>query len=307
MPKVSIIIPSYNHGQFLIDRLTTIAKQTYKNWEAIIIDDKSSDNSVAIITNFIKDNPAFKVKHFLINDDNSDSGYNSWQKGIELAETEFIWIAETDDYSDRNFLMELVSILEEHSNCELVFCNSNYVENDNIIYTSSKRTADLKIQKDAFGCFDHIVLLNKMPFKTYITNGSAVVFRKPINKIPIEIFNNRLCSDLFLWSYLVQGSSFAFLNKELNYFRRHAGSISTYLQKFQQESIYHEKAKYLNFFTQSQKHIEFIDHYIKHYIWSNKKDFLNTASIQKIKANKNLKTLYFYRLLRFFIFKFLKR
>lgn len=306
MTKVSIIIPSYNHGHFLKDRLTTIAKQTYKNWEAIIIDDKSSDNSVEIITNFITDNPTFKVKHFIINEDNSGSGYNSWQKGIELAETEYIWIAETDDYSDTNFLKELVLILEEHSNCALAFCNSNYVENNKIIYTSSKRTNDLNVGENNFKIIKSDVFLNRMPFNTYITNGSAVVFRKPINKIPIEIFNNRLCSDLFLWSYLVQGSSFAFLNKKLNYFRRHEGSTSSYLQKNKLESVYHEKAKYLNYFLQTDKYGQFIDHYIKHYIWSNKKDFLNTESIQKINLNKNLKMLYFYKLSKFIISKFSK-
>lgn len=307
MSKVSIILPSYNHSQFLLERLESILLQTYKNWEAIIIDDKSTDKSVEVITKFLKENPDFKVKYFIKNETNSGSGYNSWQKGIELAESEYIWIAETDDYSDPSFLYELVSVLDANKNCSLAFCTSNYVENGKIVYNSIKRTEDLHVKQNYFKIVDNKVFLNRMPFNAYITNGSAVVFRKPQTEIPYTIFNNRLCSDLFLWTYLVQISSFAFLNKELNYFRRHEGSTSSYLQKHKQESIYHEKAKYLNYFAQTEKYNQFIDHYIKHYIWNHKKEFLNTSSIQKIQTDKNLKVQYFHRLILFFVFKLLKK
>ncbi|WP_338377971.1 glycosyltransferase family 2 protein [uncultured Flavobacterium sp.] len=307
MPQVSIIIPSYNHSHFLKKRLKTIANQTFKDWEAIIIDDKSTDDSVEVISKFLEENPDFNVKHFIINETNSGSGYNSWQKGIELAETQFIWIAETDDYSDSNFLEQLVLILDKNKNCSFAFCTSNYVEDDKTIYNSTRRTKNLKVDKGCFKIMDNKVLLNKMPFDTYITNGSSVVFRKPTNIISDEIFNNRLSSDLFLWSYLVQDKKFAFCNQNLNYFRRHEGSISTFLQKNKLESSYHEKAKYLNYFSQTYKYKQFIDHYIKYYIWTHKKDFLNTSSILKIKVDKNLKVLYFYKLSKFTIHKLLKK
>lgn len=308
MPKVSIIIPSYNHSQFLIDRLETISNQTFTNWEAIIIDDKSSDDSVAIITKFLKDNPSFNLKHFISNENNSGSGYNSWKKGIELAETEYIWIAETDDYSDLNFLEEQIKVLESNKEAVLSFCSSIYVnENKEQLYSSSKRTKNLKVLEGKHGVFDQSILVDKMPFNTYITNGSSVVFRKPKLPIPEAIFNNRLCSDIFLWSFLVQNNSFVFLNMNLNFFRRHEGSISTHLQKNKLESVYHEMAKYLNYFKQTEKYNQFITHYIKHYIRNNKKDFLNSSSIQKINTSKNLKLLYFYKLGQFTIHKLLKK
>lgn len=306
-PLVSIIIPTYNRAHFLRVTLETIANQTFKNWEAIIIDDKSTDNSVEIISKFIDENSNFKVKHFIINKTNSGSGYNSWQKGIELAQTEYIWIAETDDYSDHNFLEQLILILRNNKNCALAFCASNYVENEKIIYNSSKRTQSLKVENDTFKIFDCNVFFEKMPFNTYITNGSSVVFRKPTNIIPTEIFNNQLSSDLFLWTYLVQNKKFAFCNQALNFFRQHKGSTSAYLQKHKLESSYDEKAKYLNYFSQTYKYKQFIDHYIKHYIWNNKKDFLNTSSILKIKVDKKIKVLYFYKLAKFSIQKLFKK
>ncbi len=307
MINVTIIIPSYNHSIFLLDRLKSISNQTYKNWEAIIIDDQSSDNSVQIIRSFLVENPNFNLKSFIINDVNSGSGYFSWQKGIELAATEYIWIAETDDYSESTFLEELVPILDINKEVSLAFSGSNYIENNRIIYDSVNRTKDLNIQINDYKVLDSSVFLDRMPFNTYITNGSAVVFRKPKTAVPAEVFSNRLCSDIFLWSHLLQNSSFAFLNKNLNFFRRHEGSTSSYLNKNKLEEVYHEKAQYLNYFKQADKYGQFIEYYIKYYIWTNKNDFLNISSIQEIQSGKKIKALYFYKLICFFVSKIFRK
>jgi len=307
MPKISIILPSYNHGKFLKDRLDSIVNQTYKDWELIIIEDKSSDNSLEILSDFLEKNKQ-KVKHFIVNEKNSGSGYFSWQKGIELAETEYIWIAETDDYSDEEFLDEEIKILDQNENCALSFSATNYVDTQkNFLYTSENRTRNLEVKENEHKVFDGKVYIDKIPFNTYITNGSSVVFRKPKFKIPDDIFNNRQCSDIFLWTFLLQNSSFIFLNKKLNYFRRHEGSTSTHFQTHKLETIYHENAEFLNYFNQTEKYPIFIDHYIKHYVWNNKKDFLNTSSIKKIKSNKNLSFIYFYKLVQFVHFKLIKK
>jgi glycosyltransferase involved in cell wall biosynthesis len=307
MAKVSIILPSFNHELFLRDRLNSILNQTFKDWQIIIIDDKSSDNSLQILTEFYESNKQ-KVKHFSVNESNSGSGYFSWKKGIELANTEYIWVAETDDYSDEKFLEEQIKALDQNNNCALSFCASVYVDYDqSFSHTSEKRTSDLQVPRNEYMIFDGKVLIDRMPFETYITNGSSVVFRKPKGGISSEIFEYRQCSDIFLWTFLVESSSFIFLNKELNYFRRHLGSTSIRLQKHHLESIYHEKANYLNYFYQTHKYPHFIEHYIKYYIWNNKKDFLNLSSVRKINLNKNLTYGYLCNLTNFVMKKILEK
>lgn len=307
MAAVSVIIPSYNHSVFLKDRLSSILNQTFKDWEAIIIDDNSTDNSVSVIEEFLRNNPGFKVKQFILNYENSGSGYYSWQKGIELAETKYIWIAETDDYSELTFLEELVEILDDNNDVALAFCGSNYVENSIIIYDSSNRVKDLTVEKNKYKIINNDFFFNRMPFDSYITNGSSVVFRKPDLEIPELIFTNKQCSDIFLWSYLLQDKSFAFLNKNKNFFRRHDSSVTLFLQKNRLETIYHEKAKYLNYFKFTNKYSQFIDHYIKHYIWNNKSDFLNVSSIQSITGVKNLTFIYFCKLFKYCLLKIFKK
>lgn len=307
MAKLSIILPSYNHSEFLLDRLESIKNQSYKDWEAIIIDDKSTDNSIEIIRKFINENPDFNVKSLIVNEENSGSGYNSWKKGIELATTEYIWIAETDDFSASSFLEESVTILDKNDEVALVFCGSNYLIDNKISYTSENRTKDLEVDFDKYKILSNTAFFQRMPFNTYITNGSSVVFRRPKSVIPDILFTYRQSSDIFLWSYLLRNNSFAFLNKNLNFFRRHEGSTSIFLQKNKLETIYHEKAAYLNFFEQTAKYKQFIDHYIKYYIWPNKADFLNFSSIKKIQINKYLGLIYFCRLSMFFCSKLFKR
>jgi hypothetical protein len=142
-----------------------------------------------------------------------------------------------------------------------------------------------------------------LPFSTYITNGSSVVFRNTSSKIPDKIFTNKQSSDLFLWTYLLQQKSFVFLNEKLNFFRRHDDSTTTKTSKFNLESVYHEKADYLNYFKQTNKNTEFINHYIKFYINLNKSKIFNISSILKIKNVKYLKLKYIRLLFKFYLNK----
>jgi glycosyltransferase involved in cell wall biosynthesis len=276
MSKVSIILPSYNHNSFLKDRLDSIVNQTFKDWELIIIDDKSSDGSIETLKEFYQ-KYTNKISNFIINTENSGSGYKSWKKGIELAQSEYIWIAETDDYSDVSFLEEQVKILDTYPKVALTFCASNYVDaNKTFLYNTNKRTLDLSVSENNSKLFKGEVYLNKAPFDTYITNGSSVVYRKPKIDIPNLIFENKQSSDIFLWTFLMQNSSFVFLNKKLNFFRRHEGSTTTRLSSLRKLDIFQENIKYLHFYKQKNKDHLLLKKYFQQYVWINKKEIFNT-------------------------------
>ena len=97
---VSIIVPNYNHARFLPERLNSIFNQTFQDYEVILLDDASTDNSVEILNRYAA-NP--KVSHFIVNQENSGSPFKQWKRGIDLARGEFVWIAESDDYSNTTF------------------------------------------------------------------------------------------------------------------------------------------------------------------------------------------------------------
>lgn len=300
MHKVSIILPSYNHAKFLEDRLDSIINQTFTNWKIIIIDDCSKDDSLDILNEF-KNKYNDKIEAFIINNSNSGSGYKSWEKGIQLAKGDYIWIAETDDYSDIFFLEEMVKMLENNRNAVLAFCTSIYVDaHKNFLYTSENRTKNLN---STCNVINGSVYIEKMPFNTYITNGSAVVFRKPENTIPKELFNYKQCSDIFLWTFLLKDATFIFLDKKLNYFRRHEDSTSEKIAINKKKSVYFEKAEFLNYFDQNKKYKIFINHYIKFYINLNRNKFLEIKPVLAIKKVKFLKFHYFKQLIKFYLNK----
>lgn len=281
MRKVSVIIPSYNHEKFLKDRLDSIINQTFQDFEIIIIDDCSTDNSYKVLDNFVSKHPE-KIKYFIQNKENSGSGYKSWKKGIELAETKYVWIAETDDYSSIYFLEEMINVLESSSDISLVFCGSNVIdENDTILSNSDKRTSKLNVSNGDFQDFNLNVFLGNMPFKTFITNGSSVVFKKPSN-LPASFFDYKQMSDAFLWTFLVTSENFSFLNKKLNYFRRHSSATTVRMTKNHLKQVFVEKAEYMNYFNLQDKYYIFIKEYIRLCVWNNKKLMFNFDVINSI-------------------------
>ncbi len=101
--KVSVNIPNYTHADYLEKRIESVLNQTYANFEVIILDDHSTDNSAAVINRYKEHR---KVAHIVYNQINSTSTFKQWEKGVALADADHIWIAESDDYADENFLSE---------------------------------------------------------------------------------------------------------------------------------------------------------------------------------------------------------
>ena len=102
---VTVIIPNFNHARFLDERIRSVLNQTYQDFEVMILDDCSTDNSLEVINRY-KNHP--KVTQIVVNEQNSGSPFKQWQKGISMAKGELIWIAESDDSCEPTFLETLV-------------------------------------------------------------------------------------------------------------------------------------------------------------------------------------------------------
>src|ERR1700733_15685962 len=91
MPKVSVVIPSYNHARFLRRRIDSILQQSYQDFELILLDDCSPDNSREILTSYV-DDPRVRIE---FNTTNSGSTFKQWNKGGGLAHGGKLWFAES--------------------------------------------------------------------------------------------------------------------------------------------------------------------------------------------------------------------
>ena len=97
-PKVSVNVLNYNHAKYLRQRIDSILVQTFQDFELILLDDKSTDDSFDIIKSYQTDS---HVSHVVVNEYNSGNPFSQWVKGIELSKGDYVWIAESDDVADR--------------------------------------------------------------------------------------------------------------------------------------------------------------------------------------------------------------
>src|ERR1700692_712779 len=125
-PKVSVIVPNYNHAGFLRQRLDSIFGQTFQDFEVILMDDCSADASRSIISEYAN-NSRVRTE---FNVENSGSTFKQWNKGVRLARGEYVWIAESDDYADELLLDELVSRLDSNPKTVFAYCRSGCVSED---------------------------------------------------------------------------------------------------------------------------------------------------------------------------------
>lgn len=219
-PKVSIIIPNYNHEDYLQQRLDSVFNQTYQNFEVILLDDASTDGSKELLKTY-HSNP--KVSQIIFNDVNSGSPFKQWQKGIELANGEYIWIAESDDYCENNFLEEVL----KESSCDLIYTQSQDVDSkglpigSRIDYTENFRP---NIWEDSFEMEGENYVKSYLLVKNVIPNASAVVFKKSLINRQVfsqELLEMTMCGDWLFWIKLCVQSKVNFINQELNFFRNH--------------------------------------------------------------------------------------
>lgn len=216
---ISIIVPNFNHVQFLPQRLDTIFNQTFQDFEVILLDDFSTDGSWDFLKQF-ENHP--KVSHCIRNDVNSGSPFKQWKKGINLAKHEWIWIAESDDFSDLHFLEIMFPLLS--SDVFIAFSSSNEVDELGQQYFNPyKNFSDTgyKLLESSFIMKGKTFIHKWLRYKNYIDNASSAVFRKPKN-FPIQSLEMRYSGDWFFWIYLLNDNyKIAYTNKKLNFFRYH--------------------------------------------------------------------------------------
>ena len=107
---VSIIIPNYNKGKFITETINSVINQTYKDWECVIIDDKSNDNSLQIIRKQIQDDERFKL---LANNQNKGGSY-SRNIGLKKSKFNYIIFLDSDDILAPNCLQNRLDFILNH-------------------------------------------------------------------------------------------------------------------------------------------------------------------------------------------------
>jgi len=112
----SVIVPVYNVEQYLDKCLASILGQTYKDFECIVVDDGSPDNSSAIIDKYVKQDQRFKVIH------QKNMGVSAARNaGLAIAQGDYITFVDSDDYISNEYL-EKFALKIANTDADIVIC-----------------------------------------------------------------------------------------------------------------------------------------------------------------------------------------
>jgi glycosyltransferase involved in cell wall biosynthesis len=218
IPAVSVIIPNYNHAHYLTQRIDTVLNQNYQDIEVIILDDCSTDNSREIIERYRNNK---KVSHITYNTENSANTFRQWDKGINLAKGKYIWLAESDDWSEPNFLETIMSGLKKNENIVLGYSQSYCINGDNKIRFQSNHPVLSEYVNGKK--FINEYLVEKNP----IFNAGMAVWKKEVyHKISKDFLNYKLIGDYCFWIEVCNHGDVFISGKLLNYFRTHEKNVS---------------------------------------------------------------------------------
>ena len=220
-PTVSVIVPNYNHEAFLPERLESVFSQTYQDYEVILLDDCSTDDSRDVIRQY-RDRP--RVTHCVTSNANSGSPFRQWSRGIAMAKGRYIWIAESDDVAHETLLQRLVTRLQSNERASMAYCRSRTIDDRSEplhggqLYPSQ---LDAERWRQDFCSEGHQEIENFLAYMNTVPNASAVVFRREAcEKIQIPT-DMRYCGDWLFWARLLRQGQLEFVADGLNDFRCH--------------------------------------------------------------------------------------
>ena len=120
-PLFSVLIANYNNGKYLMEAIESVRQQTYTNWEIILVDDGSTDNSADLYKELQKDERI----HIFFNDENKGCGYTK-RRCVELAQGELCGFLDADDALTTDALQEMVQAHKDNEDAGLI--HSRYYE-----------------------------------------------------------------------------------------------------------------------------------------------------------------------------------
>lgn len=215
-PLVSVIIPNYNHARYLDQRIQTVLNQTYQNFEVIILDDKSTDNSLEVIAKY-KDNP--QVSHVVVNEENSGNTFKQWKRGFALAKGELIWIAESDDWCELNMLEELVAAYIKCPNCVISFTT-------HVLVAGGEEVSRNKIRKTHW-YKGRSFIVRYMSLSNGICNASTAIFRQEaLRTVSDDYMTYKGAGDYLFWTQIAEQGNVTLVSKNLSYFRRNSSTVT---------------------------------------------------------------------------------
>lgn len=183
-PLVSVIVPLYNAEKYISETIKSVINQTYENWELLVVDDCSTDNSREIVKSFEQKDSRIRLIESEINFGGPARPRNI---GIENAKGEYIAFLDADDVWLKNKLEKQLNLLIENNNFDLIDANAYTIDEKSKKLGVLRIKKVYKILKIFFKKKNIIILSNFVNINTILMkNQNLPRFREDKNLIALE-------------------------------------------------------------------------------------------------------------------------
>ena len=209
---VSIVMPTYNHGRYISRALDSVIAQTYKSWEAIIVDNYSTDNTSDIIASYSDS----RIKHLKIN----NGGIIGVSRNLGLAEAKGDWIAflDSDDWWEQS---KLESSLYEAKNGAILTYHDLVLEYEQKYFFSKKISKKFQVKSPVI--IDLLTLENPIATSSVLVNTAILKKVGGMSEDPSMVG----AEDYNTWLKIAKiTNQFKYIPRTLGGYRIHAGGVS---------------------------------------------------------------------------------
>lgn len=216
--KISVITASYNYAEYIEETINSVIDQSYQDWELIIVDDGSIDNSVEIIKSYCEKN--LKIKLFQHKNGENKGLKETLSLGIKHASGDWIAFLESDDYFTPDNLFKKVEIIKKYPQTKLIFNKVNFLSKKEVKRQKTFENTQKKLSQMTFPTnmfYDFYINNMILTFSCVMVEANAL---KNISfDTPIDAF-----LDWWLWIHLAYKNDFYYINEELTSWRLHPQS-----------------------------------------------------------------------------------
>jgi len=230
-PSISVVLPYFNHKDYILERLTSIIDQQIPINEIIALDNNSSDSGFDLVTNFLEKQDIFNFT-VLRNSINNGNVFKQWHKGVSTSTSDYVWITETDDSAHPSFLADLLPMLQDPSvviatsNSKLIDSKGELIGLGNNIYegiSNPQRFSSSYVNDGHREIYEAIGICNTIP------NVSACIFRRKdllqaLDTLGDYLYTFKYAGDWLVYIQLLTQGSIAYNANSLNLFRQHQDS-----------------------------------------------------------------------------------
>jgi len=222
MPTVSVIMPCYNHSKYLVEGIESILNQSYEDFELIITDDCSKDNSQEIIKNYERTDKRVKGCYHNVNSGEAKSRNDA----MAISTGDYIAFCDSDDVWEKDKLKTQLFYLNKYQDHAVVHSDSIIIDEDS--KPTGKRFSGM-YQKGMKLTGD---LFQQLCMKNFINVPTVIIRRKCLSDGGLFEEDFKYLTDWIYWVRVSRRNSFFYINEPLAQYRIHSGSTLHDIQGF---------------------------------------------------------------------------